>query len=330
MAQLTIVMPAYNAAAFIHDAVGSLLNQTFRDFQLWIADDGSTDNTADKIKAFQDSRIKLFSFPENAGRVRTVNKLVNEITTPFFTITDADDISHPKKLEKQMERMMNDPTLMMCGTSFWAMDEKGYLVREMKLLTDVDQLRAEALKQSQFLGPTTMMRKAVIDEFPDFYRTYFIDNFADADLACRILDKYPATNLREPLYFYRIVKTSVTRKKVTVRNLNLHRLVGYLSQQRRHQGHDCLQRNDLKQADRFMEEIKEEYDRDLSFYPRHQAFFHLYWGLVDLAFINILNAIRARPFYSKNYLSFFYIIYRITFFYLNRGVNKKHYRSLMR
>ncbi len=330
MPQLTIIMPTYNAAAFVRDAIESLLNQTFRDFELWIVDDGSIDNSLKIIKTFNDSRIKIFSYTENKGRVRTVNGLVTKITTPFFTITDADDISHPSRLEKQMEVMEEDPSLYMCGSSYWAMDEQGHLVREMKLQSDLIQLRVAALNQSQFLGPSTIMRREVINAFPDFYRLYFIDNHADADLSCRILDRFPSTNLQEPLYFYRILKTSVTRKKVTVRNLNLHLLIGFLSQQRRENGQDCLQKDNPDQADLFIKDIQDEYDRDPSFFSRHQAFFHLYWGLTDLAFLNMVNAIRARPFFIKNYVSFFYTIFRIGIFYLNRGLNGRHYSSLMR
>jgi glycosyltransferase involved in cell wall biosynthesis len=329
MPRLTILMPAFNAASYITEAIDSLLNQTFTDFELWVIDDASTDNTLSIVKNYKDPRIKVLSNEANQGRVRTINGLVKEIQTPFFTVTDADDASHPHRLEKQIKILENDPRLFICGSSFWAVDERGFLIREMKLLQDINQLRAASLKQSQFLGPTTVMRREVVDTFPHFYRTYFIENHADADLSSLILDKYNSTNLAEPLYYYRILKSSVTRRKVTVRNLNLHRLIGFLSEQRREAGLDCLQRNIPQEADAFILKVQQEYDRDSSFFFRHQAYFQLYWGVNDLAFTNIKNAVIERPFLLKNWLSLAHIISRIGLFYLNRGLKKKHYSKLI-
>jgi glycosyltransferase involved in cell wall biosynthesis len=329
MPRLTILLPAFNAASYVTQAIDSLLNQTFADFELWVIDDTSTDTTLSIIKNYKDSRIKVLGNEINLGRVRTINGLVKEIQTPFFTITDADDVSHPLRLEKQIGLLENDSSLFLCGSSFWAIDEGGFLVREMKLLQDVNQLRTASLNQSQFLGPTTVMRREVIDAFPDFYRTYFIDNHADADLSSLILDKYNSTNLAEPLYYYRILKSSVTRRKITVRNLNLHRLIGFLSQQRRETDLDCLQRNAPQEADAFILKIQKEYDNDASFFFRHQAYFQLYWGVNDLAFANIRNAVTTKPSLLKNWFSLVYIISRIGLFYLNRGLNKTHYSKLI-
>jgi len=330
MPQLTILMPAFNAALYLQEAIESLLVQTFSDFDLWIIDDASTDETLNILKSFQDPRIKILTNEINQGRVRTINRLVKEIQSPYFTITDADDVSHPQRLEKQIEVLKQDQTLMMCGTSFWVVDEKGYTVRKLKLLTDLTELRAKALQQSQFLGPTTVMRQEVLSAFPDFYRTYLQDEFADADLATRILDNYRATNIAEPLYYYRILQTSLTRRNVTPRNLNLHRLVGFLSQQRRITGLDCLKRNAPEEANEFMHQIEEPYNLDPSFLFRHQAFVHLYWGLNNLALENVQLAVSKSPFRAKNWVSLLYVIFRIGLFYLNRSVNKVHYRQLMR
>jgi glycosyltransferase involved in cell wall biosynthesis len=322
-------MPAFNAAQYISEAVNSLLNQTFSDFELWIIDDASTDETPIIIQSFNDARIKLFTNPTNLRRVRTINKFVKDIQSPFFTVTDSDDISHPARLEKQIRLLERDSSLMMCGTSFWAVDEGGFLVRNMKLLTDINQLREMSLQQPQFWGPITVMRREVLDAFPYFYREYFIDNHADADLSGLIVDKFPCTNLPESLYFYRILKSSVTRKKVTVRNLNLHRLMGHLSQQRRETGVDCLQRNAPQEADNFLNNVQKEYDQDPSFFFRHQAFFHLYWGLTDLSFANILRALGTRPLKIKNWLCLLYIVFQIGMFCLSRRLNKIHFGELI-
>jgi glycosyltransferase involved in cell wall biosynthesis len=329
MAKLTVIMPVYNAAPFVREAVESILSQTFQDFELWIVDDSSTDNSLTIIDSFQDDRIKLRRNSINRGRVVTVNAVVNEINSPYFTITDADDVSHPTRLEKQVGFLDSHPDYAMCGTSFWAIDENGFLVREMKLKTDVVALRAAALHQSQFLGPTTMMRRSVLQNFPDFYRPYFTDYYADADLSCRILDWCHATNLDEPLYFYRIVHSSISRTDITPFKLNCHKLVGLLSLQRRSAGQDCLQRGETAEVDAFMDAIQSKYDTDPSLFLRHQAFFHLYWGLNSLALTKGWQAFVKNPFFYKNMLSVFVIVLRIVWYWLNRVANKKSFRMLV-
>src|SRR5882672_2791678 len=135
MSHLTIIMPVYNASAFIREAVESILHQTFQDFELWIVDDASSDNSLAIARSLQDlagSRIKIFTNSVNQGRVRIVNNLVKEISSPYFTVTDADDISHPQRLEKQIRFLESHPDYVMCGTSHWAVDENGFLVREIK------------------------------------------------------------------------------------------------------------------------------------------------------------------------------------------------------
>lgn len=101
MPQLTLIMPAFNAAPFIEEAIESLLHQTFTDFELWLADDGSTDATRAKMNLFQDSRIKRFYFNENRGRVVRMNEMVPLVETDYVGITDADDVSHPSRLQNK-------------------------------------------------------------------------------------------------------------------------------------------------------------------------------------------------------------------------------------
>lgn len=328
MPRLTILMPTYNAAPYVREAVDSVLNQTFSDFELWAIDDGSTDNTVSLLRGYNDPRVQVFVSDKNQGRVAAVNSHVHAVTTPFFTITDADDVSHSTRLERQMHLMEKNASLMMCGSSYWAMDEEGFLVREMKLLTRAEDLRARARMQSPFMGGTTIMRTSLLQYFPDFYRTYFKDNLADADLACRILDRFQATNVPEALYYYRIVPTSLSRKRPTARSLNVHRLVGFLSAQRQLEGVDCLEQGNIAAADAFMRSIEAVYEGNPSLLKRHEAFFHLYWGLTGNAWTAIRTAIVTRP-SAKNLLAGAYIIFRIAMFSLTRSLNKKHYSELL-
>jgi glycosyltransferase involved in cell wall biosynthesis len=328
MPTLTVIMPVYNASPFIKEAVHSLLNQTFTDFELWIIDDGSSDNSMHLVEQLDDSRIQLFYNKKNIGKAKTVNEYAQKITTPFFTITDADDVSDFQKIEKQLNAFAVDPSLMMCGTSCYAITESGFVFREIHLQSDEREIKIHAHLQSQFMGATTMMRKEILHTFPELYRSYF-SNQVDADLCCRILSQFKTSNLNDLLYFYRIVPSSISRKKITPLSLNSYKLIGELYLQRKKSKNDWLEQGKTKKADDFMKSIELKYDSDPSFLPRHTAFFHLYWGQLLPAINEGYRAFTLKPLKLKNGLSLALIIFRSGLFYLNRVFNKTHYTQLI-
>mgnify|MGYP001806269126 CR=1 FL=1 len=332
MADLTILMPAYNAAPYVEEAVKSLLNQTYTDFELWFLDDASTDNTLTIVTrlAANDSRISIFPNTVNLGKLQTVNAKVKSVNSPYFTITDADDVSHPARLEKQMAVLNSNPQLVMCGTSYAAIDEQGYYIRTVHVPEDLKRLRERSLIQSAFMGGTMVMRSVLLQDFTELYRSYFENCMEDADLACRILDKYEATNVDMLLYFYRIVPTSLTRSKVTIRSLNIYKLIAHLSFERRRDGKDCLELANYAAANDFMMKIEGDYAQDSTLLHRHQSFFYLYWGQHLLAFDAITKALRRKPYHVKTVLSFLLISVRIMHFYFLRSFKKVHYHALFK
>ncbi|MBX2896463.1 MAG: glycosyltransferase family 2 protein [Cyclobacteriaceae bacterium] len=329
MPKLTLIMPAYNAASFIEEAIASLLEQTFTDFELWLVDDGSTDATRAKMELFQDLRIKRFYFDENRGRVVTMNEMVQYVETEYVTITDADDVSHPTRIEKQITLLDQKPEVAMCGTSYWAMDESGILIRSMNLSDDYNYIQEANLAVPQFHGPTSIFRTRLLRELTEFYRLYFRTNMADTDLAARVVDKFPSVNLTEPLYFYRIVRTSVSRKEFSFRFALIDRTISFLSKQRRSSGFDSLQKPDSSELEKFIKDWEVVYAADPARLHREAAFYHLYWKVTGSALASARQAILKRPLAIKNlfclaYCSVMSLIYRV-----NR-LTTKHYSELMR
>ena len=102
---VSILMPAYNTAPFIAEAIESILTQTFTDFELLIADDASTDNTFEIARVFleKDRRIKVFKHPENLGFVGNKNFLLKQASGDYIAWQDSDDISYPERIKVQMD-----------------------------------------------------------------------------------------------------------------------------------------------------------------------------------------------------------------------------------
>jgi len=113
---ITVLMPAYNAAATIGPAVASILAQTFSDFELLIIDDGSTDATVQVVSSFADRRITLLRNPENLGLILTLNRGIELARGRYLARMDADDLSLPDRLACQYRLMEARPTVVACSS----------------------------------------------------------------------------------------------------------------------------------------------------------------------------------------------------------------------
>ena len=114
---ITVLMPVYNGAKYLNEAIDSILNQTFSDFELLIIDDGSTDQSIDLIKAYNDPRIKLIVNKKNIGQSATLNKGLELARGKYIARMDQDDISMPERLKKQMGFMDEYPKFAVPGCS---------------------------------------------------------------------------------------------------------------------------------------------------------------------------------------------------------------------
>lgn len=112
--KVTVLMPAYNAGAFIGDAIRSVLAQTFAAFELLIIDDGSTDNTGDIVRSFNDPRIRLIT-QTNRGISVTLNLGLSGSHTEYIARFDADDICYPQRLETQFNFLQANPEYVIVG-----------------------------------------------------------------------------------------------------------------------------------------------------------------------------------------------------------------------
>ena len=109
MPLLTVLMPVYNAERYITESVDSILHQTLTDFEFLIIDDGSTDSTADIVRAYGDSRIRLIKNNVNLGISETLNKGIAIAQCELIARMDADDISLPHRLQTQFDYMIDHP-----------------------------------------------------------------------------------------------------------------------------------------------------------------------------------------------------------------------------
>lgn len=204
--RVTVLMPVYNAEKHIEEAVASILDQTFTDFELLIMDDGSTDQTLALLGQFTDPRIRIVSNPGNLGIVYTLNRGVALAKGVFIARMDADDVAHPDRLMKQEAYLSGQPDVAICGCGIVAFFENGRRHRVYYSLK-YDTLKAESLFNSPFPHPGVMVKKAILNAYP--YRTEAL-HVEDYDLWSRILKDHSGANLPYFLLDYRVSADNVT------------------------------------------------------------------------------------------------------------------------
>ena len=107
--EVSIIMSVHNGENFVTDAINSILNQTFRNFEFLIFDDGSNDKTLKEIRKFKDKRIKIFYFKKNMGLAYRLNQGIGLAKGKYIARMDDDDISHPNRLKYQLEFLEKNP-----------------------------------------------------------------------------------------------------------------------------------------------------------------------------------------------------------------------------
>jgi glycosyltransferase involved in cell wall biosynthesis len=192
----------------LNEAIDSILNQTFSDFEFLIIDDGSTDQSIDQIMLYDDPRIQLIKNKKNLGQSETLNKGINLARGKYIARMDQDDISMPKRLEKQLKFMEDNPQIGVCGSWLQLIGKyKGIAESE----TEDDLIKIKLLTNQNLAHPSVMIRKEILEKYELSYGTSYTVA-QDYDLWVRMFDHCSFANLPKPLLKYRIHENQKSRK----------------------------------------------------------------------------------------------------------------------
>ena len=198
--KVSVVMSVYNGEKYLEEAIDSILNQTFEDFEFIIIDDGSTDRTLRIIKGYKDPRIVLIS-RENRGLVKSLNEGIEKAKGEYIARMDADDISMKDRLKKQVDFLDNDKRVVLLGSSMGVLYSKSkQIVNHFVLLGDTE-LRAEMFIRCPFVHGSTMYRRSSAVDAGLYNSNYWPAEDYHFWLRLSMIGKI--SNLYEPLYVYR-------------------------------------------------------------------------------------------------------------------------------
>ena len=216
MTQVSVLMSVYNDAAFVEEAVRSVLAQTFTDFELLVIDDGSKDGSAEIVAGIRDPRLRLLRNETNMGLARSLNRGLAEARGALIARHDSDDGSLPQRLEKQVAAFVADPSLALLGTQVQAVNMRGRRVRGSDMWRKCRTPLAiewQLMFESPFVHSTVMFRRDVVlgelGGYDDRFRTNQMCE--DYELWSRIVSRHRAANLDEALLVLRCRSGSVSR-----------------------------------------------------------------------------------------------------------------------
>ena len=113
---VSVILPVFNGEKFLTESINSILNQSFKKFELIVINDGSTDNSYEYIKKFKDTRLSVINNDKNIGLSNSLNKGILVAKGKYIARMDQDDISLPDRLKKQVAFMDDNPGIGVCGT----------------------------------------------------------------------------------------------------------------------------------------------------------------------------------------------------------------------
>lgn len=218
--RITVLMPVYNGEKYLSEAIESILKQTYKNFNFLIINDGSTDASENIVKSYHDSRINYIVNERNMGIIKTLNKGLKLAQTEYIVRMDADDISLPTRLEKQIEFMDKHKDIAVSGSFTYIFDENGKQKNGF-FHTGNKKIKTLLLFTNPIAHPAVIIRKEVLDR-----ENYFYDEdhqaVEDYGLWEKISHSYKITNIPEVLLKYRINLEGITQsadKNITNRDV---------------------------------------------------------------------------------------------------------------
>ena len=209
--KISFIMSVYNGMPYLVEAVKSILDQTYKNFEFIIVDDGSTDNSWRYLKSLKDPRVKLIKNKKNLGLPKSLNIALRQAQGDFVARMDADDISKPERLHIQLNFMELNPQIDICGSFVSVIDENGKLIGGIKKPITDDKIKQQIYWLTPLLHPTWFAKKEVFTKLKGYDEKWdFVEDF---EFLIRAKD-FKMANIPKYLLFFRNQKERRSQKTI--------------------------------------------------------------------------------------------------------------------
>lgn len=235
---VTVLMAVYNAAPYVREAIDSILQQSFTDFEFLIYNDGSTDDSAAIVRSYTDARIIFIDQLINRGVSRNMNEGIERTRGRYIVRMDADDVAYPERIAQQVAFLEAHPAVGLCGSAIRYIGASEGIIYPPQ---DNDTIQNTLWLQNTFFQPSVIIRTSVLLE----HNLRYNDNYEAAEDYKLWSDMSVVTklhNLSEVLLDYRIHPHQISRRQSTkqhkssalIRQEQMSRLRIFLKPEHRH------------------------------------------------------------------------------------------------
>ena len=277
--KISVILSVYNGEKYLREAIESVLNQTFTDFEFIIVNDGSTDNSLEIIQSYDDERIKIINNEKNIGLTKSLNKALKQAKGEYIARQDADDVSLPNRFEEQVRYFEGHPEVVLLGTSVYLIDENEKIVGKRIVLAKPSI--KDLFKENHFNHGSVMFKKEIVNQLGGYNE--LIRYSQDYELWLRITKYYDVRNLTQILY-----KLRSHDANIRLTNWEESTLYHFLVLR--------LARNDLDEG--VLKAINDSGIKGLYLYLTKSEKIHLHKKIADL-YVRNNNLKRAREEYKK-------------------------------
>jgi glycosyltransferase involved in cell wall biosynthesis len=204
---VSVVMSVWNGLPHVHDAVRSILGQTFSDFELIVIDDGSTDGSGAALAGVTDDRLRLYRHPENLGLTKRLNEAIGYARGRYIARMDADDECHPERFARQVAFLDTHPSVGLVGSFCKSVGIDGR-VADWVYPTDDAHIRAEMVRRNPFVHSSVMIRACALDAVGRYDES--LRYVQDYELWGRLASRFEVANIAEFLVTRHESRGSVT------------------------------------------------------------------------------------------------------------------------
>jgi len=209
---ISVLLSVYNGEDYIENAVNSIIEQSYTNWELIIINDGSTDKTSEILNQFKDQRIRVFK-QNNIGLTCSLNVAAKLAKGTFLARQDADDISHKNRFQNQIELFLKNPELIVVSSDTSWIDSTGNKMDDRKAPLSRDEaIKKMAILTSPFVHGSLMIKKTAFDAVSGYNENLSTTQDFDLMIRLSILQK-EFTAVSKDLYKLRIHKNTVTARK---------------------------------------------------------------------------------------------------------------------
>ena len=263
--QISVLVPAYNCEKYITKCIDSLLNQSFKDIEIIVCDDGSTDNTLSILNSYNDSRLKILQNKKNRGNIKTMNTLFSMASGEYTALQDADDWSSLDRLEKQITFLNNNKNIDACFTQTYGTNELGETLFKTNYPLSHKKIKDKFPYHFLIDFASIMIRTKTLKKVGNYPEYFNETGAADWYWVYLLSENHKISNLEEALYFYRTNPNSISNKKILdYKKFFISDIIIFLIKQRKKDKKDGLSSEKHKiMLETYEKKLEKRYNSDI-------------------------------------------------------------------